>query len=257
MASSPAIPRDRIPLTGMSCALDDSKRRPAEAGDTIMSEPAPRRLGTLALELVVVFAGVLIALAAEASWETRKEIAREKAYVVALHSDMERAAVAVTEALAQIEEDLGVFDLLAQSIMRPGVDTGDASGMQLRVPTYVIPTGTLDALLASGEIQIVRSDTLRAVLIREHARLQTGFEALARYEDVSIQTFTKVSLARQELRVAGVPTLSLEDIRAHPQLSAAVIDHYVLLLNSRATLQEMIAAIQAVEAETGRALLEF
>jgi hypothetical protein len=168
--------------------LTEPSRAPAEPPRRLRM---PRGAGwrTALREFLVIVAGVLAALGAQAWWEGRQEREREQEYLHQLLADVRENEHRLNDAIRedsagahalsrvmramQAPEPLPAADSLLAWILRAGA----ASDFQ---PL----TGTSGALLMTGDLRLVRNDTLRARLVAysatlesEHARQQQLREA--------------------------------------------------------------------------------
>ena len=127
----------------------------------------------IAAELLVVFVGVLIALAADSWWEHREERARLDSNLEALALDMTMAQDAIAGA---IEEDSATVVGLAEAHQVLLSDLGatqtpiDLPEFGIRIPP--IPLGTLRLLVSSGEVRLIDDDDLRAELIEGLSKIE-------------------------------------------------------------------------------------
>lgn len=148
-----------------------------------MAETGGKRIKGLLLELGAVFFGVLIALAADSMWETRQEHQRELDYVRALVVDMTAARDTLITSIGQAEEG---GDAYARLLSRAVWGSPNAEGAPLdSVPTFPVvflPTGTLDALITTGDVNLIRDEHLRETIVREHTSIHDAKSWLAREE---------------------------------------------------------------------------
>lgn len=120
-------------------------------------------------EFLVVVTGVLVALALGAWWQERDNREREAAYLHQLAADLEtteRALLSISEfhldrALASAR--------VAQAYWKPSPPTLEALlddlGAPFRSQRERPVMGTIDALIATGDLRLIRSDALRAELV--------------------------------------------------------------------------------------------
>ena len=118
-----------------------------------------------AAEIVVVVAGVLIALALNAWWGARQDAAREQEYLRQLVADLTQTE----ERMAQAEPWHLKGDRAAAMVVRsfrsgstPSADSvvyWASRGSEIGRPTFV--TGTATALVETGDLNLIRDDSLR------------------------------------------------------------------------------------------------
>ena len=129
------------------------------------------------VEGVVIVGSILMAFGIDAWWDARQERSRERAALLALARDFAAAADA-------LERQFLVMDsvtLAAETILEwtgPEADSRYADSLAVllpavsRLPGFRPPLGTLEALLGSGDLGLVRSDSLRAALASFPSRLE-------------------------------------------------------------------------------------
>lgn len=169
-----------------------------------------RRPGTLlklGAELVVVFAGVVIALWADAWWEDREARTRLHDNLATLADDMAAAQVELDEATASDRRGVALLEEVQDAI----ADRDTAAARELteqmgdfsvRVPP--VPVGTLRYILASGDMRLLGDPEIRAQLVQGLSRIELleGFNnELA--TDVR-RAFEVLERAEAEARLAGV-----------------------------------------------------
>ncbi len=127
-------------------------------------------------EGAVIVLSILLAFGIDAWWEGRQERAEEREALEALADDFDAAA-------RELESERLLVDSLltaSHAILRwtgPDADSRHVDSLALvlpelsRMPNYQPPTGTLDALVGSGDLRLIRSDTLRAALASFQNRL--------------------------------------------------------------------------------------
>ena len=81
---------------------------------------------------------------------------------------------------------------------QPGTTWDDVRGWVIRPPS--VPTGTLEALIQTGDINLLRNPDLRGTVIRELEMLRDSPEVLFLYLDLSIRAEEAWNLAREMVR---------------------------------------------------------
>lgn len=133
--------------------------------------PAVSDWRTLARELAVTFVGVLLALAASAWWGERQDRSRERAYMAQLTSDVDRAlAPSKLPASVAAESSAALATVhLIRAFRAPKPPPADSIAQWLfaaeSFDSYVPPLGTARALLSTGDINLIRSDIVRAIVV--------------------------------------------------------------------------------------------
>ena len=123
-----------------------------------------------AAEITVVVAGVLIALSLNAMWEGRRDRKSEQAYLRAIITDLDSTSVSLARTIAADETDLRAISNLLAASFNPNQVPRDSVALWVRRSTSVsLPTfsvGTARALVATGDLQLVRSDSARLAISR-------------------------------------------------------------------------------------------
>ena len=137
-----------------------------------------------AAEFLVVVTGVLVALAVQAVYQHRGNLKRERHYLSQIAADMRE-----TEGLmAQSESAARIRDRAAPLLLR-AYRTGAhedsifkwlASSTQSLAPSPVI--GTVEALINSGDLSLIRNDSLRVHIARYVTQVRGRMNV---YEDFS------------------------------------------------------------------------
>lgn len=120
-------------------------------------------------EGAVILVSILLAFGIDAWWDAAQDREEERQALEALADDFESAAQAVDDYRLVMDS----IALAANIILRwtgPDADSRHADSLVLltpsiaRVPDLQPPMGTLQALLGSGDLRLIRNDTLRAAL---------------------------------------------------------------------------------------------
>ena len=169
-----------------------------------MSESASVGQGfkTAAREFVTIVAGVLCALAAQAWWQGREDGSREREYLRQLLSDTEvnqnRLEGAIRgdsiggQSLTRIGEALFSDDPLPPSAT---LTEWISDGTWLRNSEFQPLTGTYTALISSGDLRVIRTDSLRALLVGYSAHLVQAESQLRFYLEQSGRSPNQLAVA--------------------------------------------------------------
>ncbi len=213
--------------------------------------------------LVVIVAGVLIALSAEAWWQDREEKDRELSYLLALQADMAEAGPVLARSIQADSANAVANQVLARTL-RSGPPAGESDSAGPRGPTLTfqeasVPTGTLNALLETGDIRLIQSALLRADIIALDALLDTS---LAWRRTLEAQILENVREVIREMEVARMTTRDSGDPPAEevtPEYISGIISHITMLQNRiflhrtlRHSVEELGAALADELAERSR-----
>lgn len=135
-----------------------------------------------AAEFLVVVSGILVALALNAWWQGRRDTGREEAYLRQLVADLRETERGFAEADRRVAfADEGRTRLL-HAFWRPDASPKDSVLYWADVSAYYedprAVMGTVTALLSTGDLNLVRDDSIRSAI--------TGFaEAEERYAELN------------------------------------------------------------------------
>lgn len=220
-----------------------------------MSAELGRRARWFAAEFLVVVTGVLVALAVQAWYQGREELDRERAYLRQLASDLRETGRAMDQAdsVARRGEHAGAMLVRAFNLPAVPADSVYIWLAGLGGVTYRLPvTGTAEALIASGDLSLIRDDSLRAAIPAYVTRTRG-------LTDLYAQAMDRWYRLRGELRHAAEPFDAAvlagaarrpQDVRGNPLFDphpdgatrvAFPLDSHALLRDRRAyaTLAEM------------------
>lgn len=229
-----------------------------------MTESVPRMsLPRLFAEGTVIVLSILLAFAIDAGWESSQERQKEASYLGQLESDLENTL----ENNALFGGRADSIDWAAARLVSsyyelepPPLDSVETWLAMSNTYWVVQPRlGTVEALVTSGDIALIRDDSLRSALPNHLARMRAfeGFEAdgerlynaanqqLSKHIDVfrvqveSLPAAIRDSIARAD-PMASVPSGPLRALPS-PDLVAAVRSPQVhqiltLMLNAKRTM---------------------
>ncbi len=238
---------------------EDSTPSPAP-----FSEPGRWR-GALR-EFVVIVAGVMAALGAQAWWEGREERGRERDYLTQLHADTRENERRLDDAIAVDSAAGWAAERLTGALYGPGPlppsDTvlrwiGDRTFSSSDLQPL---SGTYGALLATGDIRLIRTDSLRALLV--------AYDATLEHEQAMLRLFLEqiagdpAAIARPMPFLRGMffgpsggppPAVDVERLRRDPGMEAVLfavqLSNANRLTHLRALRDETRRLRRALEAE--------
>jgi hypothetical protein len=206
-------------------------------------------------EFVVIVAGVLVALGAQSWWENRQERQREQEYLQQLLADTRENERRLNEAIAQdsisgqaitrvlralqAPDALPPTDSLVRWILRAG-----------RASDFQPLTGTSGAMMMTGDLRLVRNDSLRSRLVAYSAVLENES---ARQQQLREATLAMIApMARVLPFIRGVflgevhaTDVEIEQLRRDPDAAA-------LLFAIQAGTVNRLAGLERARAETTR-----
>lgn len=208
------------------------------------------KLRWFAAEIVVVVAGVLLALAANSWAGERADRAEEQAILRGLQADFETNRVRLDSTLAYNHRALEAGQRLLALMGSAPSDTEQVErllGRTVDWEAYQPVTGRLDALLRSGRLGLIQSDSLQAALagwetvledVRENEQIAVDmhYAHLAPYLWEHIQVRTVGYRAGYE-RVGSVSAFphELTAVLSDPQFEDLVVER---MLNVEALVED-------------------
>ena len=151
----------------------------------------------LLAEFAVIVAGVLIALAMDSWWERQQERSHAEAYLEQLLVDFEVTERRLGNTIAGDTRKLATVRSASDRALHgpwPPADSLDFTGTGY---DYFEPlTGTLTALVQSGDLRLLRSDSIRFELIAFSALIQETQVALQHNETMIWNSIERMNLGR-------------------------------------------------------------
>lgn len=212
------------------------------------TESRGARLGA---ELIVILVGVLLALGVDAAWDVRQDQRRAEAYL-----DQLRTEVGVTRAdVEQAVQREGRVAHYSAAVLRgvyemprPPSDSLTAWLSRMFTSSSFVPTtSTVEALVATGDLQLVESDELRTEIVRYKQASEQLVRTFGIQDELLIETVQRVGI-----RVSLPRLFSDED----PMREARPIADWALLSADDAFLSELFH-VQSAAGNRLRALETF
>nr|CAP48495.1 putative integron gene cassette protein [uncultured bacterium] len=122
------------------------------------------------VESVAIILTILLAFAIDAGWDANKERSQEKAFLVSLLNDFKETRGRIDEST---DAHMRFIDLARQLLGLHGGDTSSIepealenmlSAVFFNWQSLYLPSGSRDALFASGDIEIIDNEESRAML---------------------------------------------------------------------------------------------
>lgn len=122
------------------------------------------------MESVAIILSILLAFAIDAGWDAIKERSQEKAFLVSLLSDFKEARNRINKSTDRHKRYIDSARQLLE------LQTGDVANIESETlenllgavffdwTSLFLPSGSRDALFASGDIEIIENEELRAML---------------------------------------------------------------------------------------------
>lgn len=163
--------------------------------------------------LVTIIVGVIIALAANAWWQGREDRARIHGYLEMLRVDLHATDSLIDESIAQDWRSMTDSRSMAETLVsgRSWAQLPDSVNPHFGSDDAWFRTGTVNALLATGDINHIRSVALRSALVRYADEVDEIRNALSRVEAASWSNVDDWLMVKQELIEASGD----ENLRRH------------------------------------------
>ena len=164
----------------------------------------------------MIVVGILLALAADAAWDSRKDRQREQAYLAALLTEMRAAREELEGDQANRRRRIAAIDSLQAYFGRSDADNVAVTEWAISAEGIVFffpPSSTLNDLISSGGLQFIRSGDLRRALME----YQQEVPRLRQMED------REESLIELELRPYLGTTFALYPGPASPEMVSRLL----------------------------------
>ncbi len=212
-------------------------------------------------EFVVIVAGVMAALVAQAWWQGREERGREQAYLRQLLADVRENERTLADAMVYNEGAWKAANRARAVVVGRGtppppdsfmVWLGRAGQTRSFRPLY----GTYRALVGTGDLRLIRTDSLRTLITQSFARVESESETFRDLEAQEMQQVAPFVHTESYLQREG-PSRRVDyaGLRADPQVTEMLSVVRVLHANELESLREMQRATarlrRALEVELG------
>jgi hypothetical protein len=138
-------------------------------------------------ETALIVVGVLIALGVNAWWSQRQDRARERLYISQLESDARANERILSAAIGEDSASLAGLVSLSSALRSGEPPIGSATAIFDVALRYSDPRpvlGTLDHLVESGAIEIVRAARLRLAILQYTSLVHADLDEVSRHVDL-------------------------------------------------------------------------
>jgi hypothetical protein len=241
-AAPPAAPA-QVPPTGASTAMPTTPPR-------LRTRDAWR---TSLREFLIIVAGVLAALGAQAAWEARQERELEQGYLAQLARDARENADRLENAIQQDS----TAHLAAVSLMRtleydiPGVAPDSIMQWLDRAGSsseFQPVTGTHRAILETGDLRVVRDERVRAALVSYATSLDRETARIEQLRGATLDLVPELARALPFMRLifSGGPDVRRLDVAALQRNDEAAVVIFAL----QAANRNRMGGLRRMRAET-------
>lgn len=207
------------------------------------------------LEGVVIVASILLAFAIDAWWDNRIDQQREREHLESMRTEFQASLSGLDEVLTSVQghaKNIETFiELLKTSGDKPVVVPGSLLGSAITWRTSDVSTSTLSALMASGDLNLLRNVELRENLAGLPAFLSdvTEDEIIAqRFAESEMSVFlareglAEIAYANRSGVPEGIQSLDAPDaisVRSSPELIGLLTARRVHFWYSEAGLPDV------------------
>lgn len=215
--------------------------------------------------LVTIIVGVILALAANAWWQNRQDRARIHGYLEMVRVDLRATDSLIDKAIAEDERSADASQRMVNTLLsaRSWAALPESADPHFGIDDVWFRTGTVDALLSTGDINNVGSVTLRSALVRYVDEVDQIRSSLRQVETAAWSNTRAYQRAEQELiatagtealrrRASGLPVVqilrsfSLAQVRRYPQITAAFQLHNIAMANRIEILKNAKAPVESL-----------
>jgi hypothetical protein len=212
-----------------------------------------------AAEFLVVATGVLVALALNAWWQGREDVARERAYLQQLSVDLQTNEQMARTTLEYMDERVQLGSRLLDAIRTRPLPPPDSLDHWLDGFLGVAPLypwmGTVQALIETGDLNLIRNDALRTGIIDYVGHVQLGSEMTASIDQLALRSLGDI---HQRVDVEGLREAATAHSRAdwdrladdpimRGSVSALLVGHSARRRSADGILNATIALREQVE----------
>lgn len=216
-------------------------------------------------EFVVIVVGVLTALLLESWWAYAGDRDAEAKYLEQMRSDLERNGQLLAEAIALEQQHLAVVERIEAAMYEVEAPDPDSltvwlGGRRSNDWWYADPRlvdGTMTALVATGDLALLRDTRLRSGILSYLGQLSADSEEFRRFVQLGLDAESTIAAQGEEGVPPGTPpgpdreVQRLLRVREDPRGRAAVGDLRVAYFNRVWYLEQMLAATDSLMANMG------
>lgn len=215
------------------------------------------------LESVAIILSILLAFSIDAGWDEFQERKQERAFLGSLLSDFEETRNRINTSIDRHNRFIALARQLLGLYGRgvPDVDRDELETMLGAVffdwESLYLPSGSRDALFASGDIEIISNEELRAMLAAWPSKVADAAEdevwisddvmnSMAPYLNDKIRTRNVARLTSPDATelIAAIELVNYEDLWNDPKVDNLVSFR---ILNETYALRENVALRESVD----------
>jgi hypothetical protein len=178
------------------------------------------RLRWFLAEFLVVVAGVLVALALNSWANGRQDIAREQSYLRQLHADLGNNEADLAAAVAFLDERAAASARVLHRFwsQAPVADAAFIDDlMKPRSTRRFRPVlGAAEALISTGDLNLIRSDAVRAAILDYVESMRTHLDAIDRHDETYYRPAVVMLLQGPDIQQHSTPSAGDDRLRLRP-----------------------------------------
>lgn len=206
-------------------------------------------------EFAIIVAGVLCALGAQAWWQQHEESGRERDYLRQILADTRENERRLDDAIGQDSAGSLAAARIMDALTTPDAPLPPDSMLRWmsqagRSTDFRPVAGNYRALLGTGELRLVRTDTLRALLASYASSVDAEADRQRQFRETMTNTAGPMARAMPFMRRAFVGRPRLDDeelrrIRADPEVMG-------ILFMMQAAISNRVSGLRSLRGETRR-----
>jgi hypothetical protein len=202
-------------------------------------------------ELAVIVVGVFLALAADSWREAQVDARREADYLRSLAAEVERSVTALDQVI-HVDSTYAAGSMTIVRLLTttgPPEDSEWRSSLGFAAGGTTLATATVQTLMSTGDIRLIRSDSLRVAIVDLAGSLEAHLTWLAQFDQMDTEALQMQVVEMEAIAAAaGWPdTIPLSAYRGRPNLTAAYRLHANVLRNKVGLFQELRRALERVD----------
>ncbi len=211
-------------------------------------------------EFAVVVSGVLVALALTAYYQGQQDAAREQAYLRQIATDLHQSEESFTRVIEKNGEEIIRLRRLSDAFTAatPPSDSALSRLVSTTFNSAEQTTGTARALVLTGDIHLLRDDSVRSAIIHFVSVSEAYADRFRRveWEWIRPSIYTFYSATRPLARGDHPFSVRISDLLDDPEFYNAVADLRLAFLNYVKLQRRMLTEIRKTQTHVDEALRE-
>jgi len=199
-------------------------------------------------ELVVVIAGVLIALGVDSWWQSWQDRGRIESYVEGVRAETQDAIAALQRAIDVTQASVESLEAFYSAIVSDDSLPDTLSTPAILNPNVYISTASIAALIETGDLNLLENDVRREVVLVS-AAVQYNRALLSQFQTASLGGIESFMAEEESIRIAhDLPAGALPPrfVRESPRLIAVYRTQLVINRNQNSILRATLAEFESL-----------